>query len=226
MSAVSRIDHLVVAAETLDQGLQWCEATLGVTPLPGGAHPLMGTHNRLLPVGNDRYPQAYLEIIAINPAAPPPGRARWFDLDDPALQHEVRQQPRLVHFVARTADAAASLKALRKLGIERGTLVQAERQTPHGLLQWQISIRDDGQRLFYGGLPTIIQWGDVHPAGTMPDAGLALQSLTVSHPRAQALQEAHAAIGLEGVSVEQAPPNLKAALATPKGLVILESGGA
>ena len=46
----SRIDHLVVAASSLDQGVAWCEATLGVTPGPGGEHPLMGTHNRLLRV--------------------------------------------------------------------------------------------------------------------------------------------------------------------------------
>ena len=225
MTVVTLIDHLVVAADTLEQGVQWCEAALGVTPGPGGQHPLMGTHNRLLPLSTARYPQAYLEIIAINPAAPAPQRPRWFDLDDPQLQQEVRHQPRLVHFVARTADAGASLKALRQLGIERGPLVQAERPAPTGLLRWQITVREDGQRLFYGGLPTVIQWGDVHPADAMPDAGLALQSLSVSHPRAEALREAHLALGLEGVAVEQAPPNLKAVLATPKGNVVLESGG-
>ena len=32
------------------------------------------------------YPGSYLEIIAINPDAPDPGRSRWFDLDDAALQ--------------------------------------------------------------------------------------------------------------------------------------------
>jgi hypothetical protein len=225
VTPVAHIDHLVIAADTLDRGVQWCEATLGVTPGPGGEHPLMGTHNRLLPLSTARYPQAYLEIIAINPAAPPPRRARWFDLDDTALQHSVKQQPRLVHFVARTADAAASLKALRRLGIDRGTLVQAERQTPRGLLRWQITVRADGQRLFYGGLPTLIQWGDVHPADTMPGAGLALQSLQACHPRPEDLRAAHAAIGLDDVPVDQAPPNLKAVLATPKGIVTLESGG-
>jgi len=220
-----RIDHLVVAAHTLEQGVQWCKATLGVTPRAGGEHPLMGTHNRLLPIATDQYPRAYLEIIAIDPEAPPPGRRRWFDLDDPALQHAVQQQPRLVHFVASTGDAAASLKALRQLGIERGPLVHADRPTTEGMLRWQISVRRDGQRLFYGGLPTLIQWNDAHPADAMPDSGLALQSLRVSHPRLPDLQAAHGAIGLQGVGAEQGPPNLVATLATPKGLVVLESGG-
>ena len=64
----ARIDHLVIAARTLDEGVRWCEATLGVAPGPGGTHPLMGTHNRLLSIASDEFAQAYLEIIAIDPA--------------------------------------------------------------------------------------------------------------------------------------------------------------
>jgi hypothetical protein len=225
VNPASQVDHLVVAAETLEQGVQWCEATLGLVPGPGGEHPLMGTHNRLLPVAGPAYPRAYLEIIAINPAARAPSRRRWFDLDDPLLQDAVRLAPRLVHFVASTADAARAIKALRQLGIERGPLVRAERPTPRGVLRWQISVRRDGQRLFYGTLPTLIQWGDAHPADGMSDAGLSLQALRVSHPRPADVRAAHAAIGLVGVTVEQGPPNLVAILATPKGRVELESAG-
>jgi hypothetical protein len=219
------VDHVVIAADTLDQGVQWCEATLGVMPGPGGEHALMGTHNRLLRIATEQYPRAYLEIIAINSAAGQPARRRWFDLDDPALQYQVRRQPRLVHFVASTADAAAAVKGLGRLGIERGPLVAAERSTPAGLLRWQISVRRDGQRLFYGGLPTLIQWGQVHPADTLPEAGLALQSLQVSHPRAADLGAAHCAIGLQGVALGEGAPNLKVTLATPKGVITLESAG-
>ncbi|RPH69352.1 MAG: VOC family protein, partial [Myxococcaceae bacterium] len=134
------IDHLAVAATSLDgRGL---DDLLGVGLAPGGQHARMGTHNRLLRLGGG----AYLEIIAIDPAAQSPGRRRWFDLDDPALQHAVQHEPRLVHFVASTADAAAGLKALRRLGLERGPLVHAGRPTPDGTLRWQISVRRDGQR--------------------------------------------------------------------------------
>jgi hypothetical protein len=44
------VDHLVVIAHTLDQGVAWCEQTLGITPGPGGKHPLFGTHNRLFKI--------------------------------------------------------------------------------------------------------------------------------------------------------------------------------
>lgn len=225
MNPSSTVDHLVVAADSLEQGVQWCEETLGVTPGPGGQHPLMGTHNRLLRVATERYPRAYLEIIAIDPAAPAPGRRRWFDLDDVVLKQKLRQQPRLVHFVARTTDAQSAVRALQQAGIDRGELVAAERPTHRGLLSWRITIRPDGQRLFYGGLPTLIEWDSTHPADAMADSGLALQSLHASYPRSADLDLAFKAIGLEGVEIEQGIPNVKATLATPKGLITLESGG-
>jgi hypothetical protein len=225
MTVTSQIDHLVVVARTLDQGVQWCEATLGTTPGPGGEHPLMGTHNRLLRVATDVFPRAYLEIIAINPAARAPGRRRWFDMDDEVLMRAVSVQPRLVHFVASTLNAPAALESLRRQGIDRGPLVHAERPGAAGMLRWQISVREDGQRLYEGGLPTLIQWGDLHPADAMPESGLVLESVVVSHPRMADLRAAHQAIGLRDVMLEEGQPNLTATLVTPKGVVTLESAG-
>ena len=219
------VDHLVIAAASLAEGVAWCEATLGVTPEPGGEHPLMGTHNRLLCIGTAQFPTAYLEIIAINPAAPPPSRTRWFDLDDAALRRAVQQGPRLVHFVAATSSATLALRALDHLGIDRGSLLSAERPTPLGLLRWQISVRDDGQRLFYGALPTLIEWGDVHATDSLPESPVALLALTATHPRPDDLAAAYEAIGLEGVDVHAGPPGLCATLATPLGTVTLESKG-
>ena len=225
MTAVSRVDHLVVAADSLAQGVAWCEALLGVTPGPGGEHPLMGTHNRVLRIGTPGFPRAYLEIIAIDPAAPAPKRRRWFDLDDPELREAVRGEPRLVHFVASCEHAITATRRLDALGIDRGLLVAAERATPAGLLQWKITVRQDGQRLFYGALPTLIEWGPAHPADTLPASALALLSMTASHPRPDDLFAAYGAIGLEQVEVQAGPPNLTATLSTPRGNVTLESGG-
>ena len=222
MTETSSVDHLVVVAASLEQGVAWCEAKLGVGPGPGGKHPLMGTHNRLMRIATGAYPRAYLEIISIDPAAPAPTHRRWFDMDDALLQQAVQGEPRLVHFVASTTAAAAMMKALALLGIDRGPLLHAER----GNLRWQMTIRPDGQRLFYGALPTLIQWDSPHPADTMDGAGLALQSIAIRHPRPDDLRAAHAAIGLQGVTVEAGPPNLAATLRTPKGIVTIESAGA
>jgi hypothetical protein len=221
----AQLDHLVIAAASLAEGVAWCEATLGVTPGPGGEHALFGTHNRLLRLSSAGAPNAYLEIIAIqpgrNPARPPPQK-RWFDLDDTALQAQLANQgPQLIHWVASVPDLADALKSWRALGIDRGSALAASRPTPQGLLQWQISVRGDGQRLFDGALPTLIQWGDTHPAGTMPDSGIGLTQMTLSHPQAPALREALNSIGLSGPTVSTGAPTLQVELQTPRGPVTL-----
>lgn len=220
-SGPARIDHLVVAAASLAEGVAWCEATLGLTPGPGGAHALFGTHNRLLRLHSADHAQAYLEIIAIDPAATPTRPAplrRWFDLDDPALRQRLTQEgPQLIHWVARVPDIGAAGDRLRALGIERGPVIEASRPTPQGLLRWRITVRDDGQRLFGGALPTLIQWGDTHPADAMAPAALRLTALHLQHPDAGRLQAALAAIGLGGVGVQAGPAGLTADLQTATG---------
>lgn len=213
------LDHLVVVAATLDEGVAWCERTLGITPGPGGQHALMGTHNRLFSIASADFPLAYCEIIAIDAAAPAPGRRRWFDMDDAALQERVRREgPQLAHWVARVDDARAAVAALQAHDIDRGEVLAASRPTPQGLLQWQITVRPDGQRLFDGLLPTLIQWGDVHPAAAMPPSGIALVSVALQHPQPEALQPALQAIGLN-VPVRAGPAQLHIRLQTRRGLL-------
>jgi hypothetical protein len=232
----TQIDHLVVMAASLEQGVQWCEDTLGITPGPGGEHEKYGTHNRLFKIATPQFPLAYFEIIAINPAAVIPKRAqvpRWFDMDDAALQKAVAQGPRLIHFVSSTEDVKAARHLLRTQGIERGQVVHASRKSSKGTLNWQITVREDGERLFNGCLPTLIQWGKpeateplrLHPRNSLPRSGVTLQSLTVSHPSGAKLQAAFDAIGLADIAIETGPANLVASLQTPKGLVQLESLG-
>ena len=174
------VDHLVVAAASLAQGVHWCEQTLGVTPGPGGEHALMGTHNRLLSLASSAFPLAYLEIIAINPDAPAPdyGRQRWFGLDTPALQARLgRNGPQLIHWVARSTALDMHRWGLTALGLQVGAPVALSRPTASGVLQWQMLLRPDGTLLFNGALPTLIQWQGPHPAQRMPPSGLTLQRL-------------------------------------------------
>ena len=232
----TQIDHLVVMAASLDDGVQWCEDTMGITPGPGGEHEKYGTHNRLFKIASPQFPLAYFEIIAINPLAVIPKRAqvtRWFDMDNLTLQKALVQGPRLVHFVSSTEDVKAARHVLRTQGIERGQVVHASRQSSKGTLNWQITVREDGERLFNGCLPTLIQWGKpdateplrLHPRNSLPRSGVTLQSLTVSHPSGAKLQAAFDAIGLAHIAIETGPANLVASLQTPKGLVQLQSLG-
>lgn len=223
------VDHLVVLAADLASGVAWCERTLGITPTAGGEHPLMGTHNRIFNVSGPTHPRVYLEIIAINKgAAPaiPESASRWFDMDDAALRQQVAQHgPQLIHWVASVPDVAERCAALAARGIERGTVITASRPTPNGLLQWQITVRDDGLRLMDGCLPTLIQWGDVHPCSSLPASGVQLQQLALQHPQAATLQAACEAVGVAN-SVAITPgntPRLTAQLSTPRGPVTLSS---
>jgi hypothetical protein len=222
----ARVDHLVLAAASLDEGAAWCEATLGVVPGAGGEHPLMGTHNRLLRIATVDYPRAYFEIIAVQPGRTPQRPRRWFDLDDERVRDTLaRSGPRLLHFVANVPDVAQAQAAWRARAIERGDALAASRMTERGLLEWRITVRADGQRLFDGTLPTLIEWGKAHPAATLPESGVTLQSLSARHPQADRLRAAYEAIGLQGVSAREGNANLCAVLDTPRGRVKLESGG-
>ncbi len=214
------VDHLVVAAATLAQGVAWCEATLGVTPGPGGKHGLMGTHNRLLKIATSAFPEAYLEIIAIDPDAPPPGRVRWFDLDNAELQRSLRTAPRLIHWVARSTMLDMHRWGLINVGIQPGEPVAASRDTPAGLLSWEILVREDGALNCGGALPTLIQWKGLHPAAHLADSGLSLMSLTVQGVG----ERARDVLRARGVQVLAAPgAALTATLATPIGELTLSS---
>ncbi len=244
----TQIDHIVVVAHTLEQGVAWCEATLGITPQPGGDHPQFGTHNRIFKIATPSFPLAYFEIIAIKKVATQAAntlangqnkvkneaqKSRWFDMDDAALQTAVAKEPRLVHFVVNTNDIQAGRTALKAVGIDRGAAVEASRPTRKGRLEWKITVRDDGQRLFNGALPSLIQWGKpgaeeplrLHPRNTLPRSGVSLQSVAVTSPTPEKLQAAYDAIGLTGVTLSDGDPNITVTLKTPKGVVELQSLG-
>jgi len=149
-------DHLVIGARTLDEGVAWCEATLGIVPPAGGRHALMSTHNRVFAAATSAAPRAYVEIIAIDPQAPPPARTRWYDLDDTRLQAALARGPRLIHWVLACDDIDERCRRLAGIGLDRGRVLDVERATPEGPLRWRISVRDDGARLVDGALPTLI----------------------------------------------------------------------
>jgi len=220
-SVKAHIDHLVVGAASLEEGVRWCQRTLGIKPESGGSHALFGTHNRLVRLKSASHPLAYLEIIAIDPSASPTRDshlARWFDLDVPTIRQRLtRQGPQLLHWVASVPDIGASVAYWQVMDINRGAIIEASRPTPKGLLQWKITVRDDGQRLMGGALPTLIEWGANHPASEMGEPALELRSLSLQHPHADPLRLALAAIGLDDIAVAVGPPGIFAELTLMDG---------
>lgn len=200
------LDHLAVSAETLQDGIDAVETALGLKLTAGGEHPHMGTHNRLLGLG-----PIYLEVIAIDPDAPPPGRPRWFDLDN------ISGRPRLTNWIARTEDLDAAL-ALAPPG--SGTPMDLAR----GDLTWRMAVPEDGKLPFSGAFPALIQWiGAAHPAGRLEDAGIRLRAFEIAHPDADSLRAALTPMfDPLPVSLHRGPPAFRAEFETPHGLRVLE----
>ena len=207
------LDHLIVAAATLEQGEDYIEGKLGVRPQRGGKHVTMGTHNSLLGLG----PRTYLEVIAIDPDGTAPARPRWFELDRPAMQATLRAAPRLLHWVARTSDIDA---ARGVAAIDPGPAHAHSR----GAFRWRITIPDDGHLPGAGIVPTLIEWSSAqHPADALPDSRLRIATLAAAHPDPRQMREALVTLGLsETLQVTyNATPRLAALVRTPRGTVAL-----
>jgi Glyoxalase-like domain len=207
------LDHLVVAAQALDEGCAFIEAQLGVRPQPGGKHLAMGTHNALLGLG----PKQYLEVIAVDPEGVNPARPRWYDLDEPRMRAALAEGPRLIHWAAQTDDIEAAKAHAR---IDLGAVHPISR----GDLHWRITIPDDGHLPGAGLVPTLIQWPEgTHPADRLADSRIRLVALAGEHPDPAGIRTALASLGLsETLKVTYGRhPRLAAMLRTPRGIVTL-----
>lgn len=202
------LDHLTVAALTLEQGVAYVQRLLGVVVPLGGAHPLMATHNCLMRIGD----AVFLEIIAPDPSAAPK-RPRWFSLDDPAMLASLKRSPRLISWVIGVPDLRAALGAIDGVA---GEAVHVTR----GSLSWLISVPPNGSMPFDGAFPTLIEWrAGPHPAGRMTDLNCRIERLTVEHPDSPRIAKALGPIFRDDrVTISSsAAMRLRAMIATPDG---------
>jgi Glyoxalase-like domain len=203
----SRLDHIIVTCASLEAGVAHVRRALGVEMQKGGEHVRMGTHNCLLRLGE----KLFLEVIAANPAAPPPGRPRWFQLDEP----ESVRSPRLATWVARCDDIRALAPA---------SLGKIEAMS-RGSFEWLITVPADG-RLPLGGIaPTLIEWrSSAHPADGLKDLGCSLDRFEGFHPRPEKVTAMLKSIGFEGeFPVSKGEAGLVAHVQTPAGAKRLSS---
>lgn len=210
----THLDHITIVAPTLAEGVEYVRQSLGVTPQTGGQHPRMGTHNALLKLGDE----IFLEVIAVDPDAQAPDRARWFELDRLAAD----AAPRLATWVARTSDIQAAAAAAP------GSLGSIEPMS-RGSLNWLITIPPDGSLPLHGAAPTLIRWQNgPHPAKNLQDQGCSLVMLEAYSPHADAISHMLRSAGFGGgVSVSRVPEGtdsyLVAHIQTPTGMRILGS---
>ncbi|MEQ8898515.1 MAG: VOC family protein [Roseovarius sp.] len=200
------LDHLAVAAETLDEGREAVEHALGVSLQPGGQHEKFGTHNVLLGMEEG----LYLEVIAVDPGAGALPYPRWFDLD----RFEGRPRPRI--WICRTEDLDGVVADFPRAGVP----VALER----GDLRWRMAVPESGVLPYDNAFPAVIQWeGSAHPAARLAPSGCALRRLVIAHPEAEALQAALAdQLEDERVVFEPGEAAMRYEIDTPHGLRVLE----
>jgi len=208
----TRIDHLVVGALNLQQGVSYVKEVLGIVMPYGGMHVQMGTHNHLMQLGED----VFLEVISINPDIDPPKAPRWYGLDDPFIKRQIEKRPVFLTWVVNTKNIN---EFLQKASVSFGTPELIRR----GELSWYFGIPDDGRLIAGGMLPYVIEWQtDRHPASNMADVGCRLKSLEIHHPLPLWLKSVLECIGASDlVKVHALPkngvPHLIAKIDTPNG---------
>ena len=214
--AQAHIDHIVVAASTLEQGVEYIKGCLGVAPGGGGKHVNQGTHNKVLKLDKERY----LEVIAIDPEGGKPCFPRWFNLDSEHLQNELKIKPRLITWVARTDDIDT---LVRQCPISLGKIYPMSR----GQLNWKITLTEDGSMPGGGVIPPLITWETVsHPTAGMDNSGCSLLTLEVFHTDPEYITGVLQSLGLENdITINRAPHEIdigiRAHIRTPGGIRIL-----
>lgn len=209
----NRVDHFTLGTGDLITGQTALAGSLGITLPVGSKHDAMSTHNCVCQAGNE----SFMELIAIDPDAPDPGRRRWFTLDEEATRARIAVRPRALCWVVNTPDLDAVVAASP---VDLGRVVDFRR----GDRTWRLTVPDDGSLPGGGLIPAFIEWSPgPHPSTGQQDPGVRLQSIRLTHPEPVGLHRILAALGVDHLaSVTEGPQALAFAVTVPTGTVLLD----
>ena len=205
----AKLDHIIIGCLDLNAEQAAIAMQLGMPPAARGKHDMMGTHNALWNMGD-----YYIELVAIDPDAPDPGRPRWFGLGDPGVRAHLANGPRLINWAVSTDDVAALVAAAP---VALGPVESFSRAD----LRWKVAVPEDGLPGKDGAFPLTIQWTEgLHPAERLPDMGFRCEALDVRHPDAAAIT---AALGsVDGpVAIAEGPTGLTCRIKRSDGEVVV-----
>lgn len=163
------LDHVIIGAASLASCLSFAAAALQVTPLPGGQHPDLGTHNALVALPND----SYVELIA-----PDPSSERSSELRSNLTKFE---SPALYGWCWRRRDLDQVRRALLRNGFAVSNVLSRRRRTSDGgEISWRYFHVDDP--IVHSVAPLVIDWMETpHPSIRAPMGG-AIRSVSINHP--------------------------------------------
>ncbi len=164
-----KLDHIVLAANTLEEGTSYIEKKLQVKLSDVGYHNDMGTHNRVVKISKS----VYLEVISIDPNSRHLRSKRWFNLDSLKLQSQLRQSPRVIGYVIENKDT----KILK--------YYEPFFKASRGKYKWQFAMPSTNvgisidQSHLNGIIPNLINWKSEKPINKMQDNHLNLEKIQV-----------------------------------------------
>jgi Glyoxalase-like domain len=202
----AELDHLIVGARDLDEGIAYLQKLSGYHAEYGGSHPGRGTCNALLKLGH----HSYLEILAPDPQQP----ALLWHKELPLLE-----EPRLIGWAERVKNLDSFATHLRAKGVELIGPTPGSRTRPDGeTLLWQLLLRADDRD---GILPFYIEWDSTssHPSDTAPGGCL----LVDLHPTGSLVEGSPPQPGLQLRQNPNKPVQLRATIAGQLGEFVLAS---
>lgn len=205
------IDHFMYAGPDLDVLSQGFAALTGIEAEPGGQHPQIGTHNRLI---GSKGPM-YLELIAPDPtsAARSDLRAGIDQLPRPCLHRFIMD--------ATGADLDHLVRVYAKVGIS-AQVHDMHRITPDGTtLRWRLLVPDENRYGLFA--PFFIDWLHTpHPCTRLAPA-LETLGIEAGHPASEALRALWQDLAVPIPLHSADAPYLRLALKTRRGQVALTS---
>jgi len=199
----AQIDHIMLAIDDLDKGVQAFEAATGVKPVYGGKHP-RGTHNALVSLGEGMY----LELISVQKGVKTPE-------DFAGIEQLHTLTP--IGWAVSSKNSAQVRSKLQAAGMAVTDPAPGSRITPTGAtLSWQtFNLKDNFEEA-----PFFIVWSaqTAHPSTTSP-AGCKLQQWRIAGPHQKNLELLRRTLDLRVEVAEAQSTSMKLALACPKGTV-------
>lgn len=164
-----KLDHIVLGANTLQEGTDYLEKKLGLSLSEIGYHHHMGTHNRVIKIGEN----IYLEVIAIDPNANKPQHVRWFNLDNEKQQDRLKISPQIIGYVIENKNPDI-LKFYNPF-------FKASRED----YRWEFAIPKSDNNLINknliesGLVPSLIKWKSKKPVYQMVDNDFELEKIEI-----------------------------------------------
>lgn len=238
-----QLDHLIVIARTLAEGIDHVAAALHATPTLVTTDAATGRRGARLAL----WQGLYVDVIAPGNEAPPTGTPRRhapvhesmrgpehgaeqgsglgaaLDLDNATVRRRAANGPFLAHWAARVERP----RRLARWAAQYPRRIPPVRAIRHGAHAASAALEPDGGFPAWRGagdglLPTLLQWDTPQaPTAAFPETGIALKALRGFHPAPELIGEHLRWLGLDTLlTVEPTAlePHLVAEFDTPTGI--------